>query len=94
MDLSNEQKAIFSAFKLAGLNNIDTFQNNQTGTRYVKGNSTNNKFLFSHQRNHYVLTCNDDILIATFDPVELRRVINKIMENPNAHMKKSDKSMF
>jgi hypothetical protein len=93
-NLSDPQKAIYASFRVAGINNIETFET-ESGVRYVKGIIKNNTYLFSHKdHRQYILTCNGRTLIATFNPKELRDIINKIIENPTAEIEKSPYSIL
>lgn len=97
MNFSEAQKAIFVSFSMAGLNNIDMFEC-VTGTRYVTGEIGDKKYTFSHRDRdnacQYILSCNGSMLIGTFDPKELRIMIDKIIANPTIDIEKSEKSLL
>ena len=93
-DLSEPQKAIYTAFLIAGLKDIKIFRAT-SGVRYVTGDIDDKHYIFSHKDYlQYILSCNDNTLIATRDPTELRQMLDKIMENPKANIEKSHNSIF
>ena len=73
---SEAQKAIFVSFCKAEMQDIEMYTINNNN-KYVKGKIKDKEYMFSHSLHEnasYIITCNNKILINTFDPAALRRL--------------------
>ena len=94
MSLSEAQNTLATMFLMLGMEDVKHFETS-SGVKYVAGTLRGKRYLFSHRLNDqadsmgYILSVDDDIRIATYDPKLIADAIKLLLRDNNATIPKS-----